>query len=158
HDGFSMSLEPPPRAPYRPLPLLLAVLVLALLPWLGQWYAHGRWSTSPRELWSSTLASLIAVAFGIWVLVLLRREREPHARPLADLEALTLAAPLTGLGNRRALERELARTMLRSRRLDHPLSLLYLDVDGLKQVNDRFGHAAGDDTLRGVGHAVRLCS
>ena len=50
------------------------------------------------------------------------------------------------------------RTMLRSRRLDHPLSLLYMDVDDLKQVNDRFGHAAGDETLRAVGHAVRHCS
>jgi len=151
-------LEPPPRAPFRPLPLLLAVLLLALLPWLGQWYADGALSRSPRELWSSTLASLIAIAFGIWVIVLLRRERETHARHLADLEALTLADPLTGLGNRRALERELARTMLRSRRLDHPLSLLYLDVDALKRVNDRFGHAAGDDTLRAVAHAVRQCS
>jgi len=150
--------EPPPRAPFRPLPLLLAVLLLALLPWLGQWYAGGALALSPRELWTSTLASLVAIAFGVWVIVLLRRERETHARHLADLEALTLADPLTGMGNRRALERELARTMLRSRRLDHPLSLLYLDVDALKRVNDRFGHAAGDDTLRAVAHAVRQCS
>src|SRR5262249_12741483 len=49
-------------------------------------------------------------------------------------------------------------TMLRSRRLDHPLALLFLDVDDLKLVNDRFGHAAGDDTLRAVAHAVRQCS
>src|SRR5262249_8193272 len=97
-------------------------------------------------------------AFGVWVIVLLRRERATNARHLADLEVLTLADPLTGLGNRRALERELARTMLRSRRLDHPLALLYLDVDDLKQVNDRFGHAAGDDTLRAVGHTRRPCS
>ena len=33
-----------------------------------------------------------------------------------------------------------------------------MDVDGLKEVNDRFGHAAGDDTLRAVGNAVRQCS
>ena len=102
--------------------------------------------------------SAIAVAFGVWVIVLLRRERETAARHLADLEALTLTDPLTGLGNRRALERELARTMLRSRRLDHPLTLLYLDVDDLKVVNDRFGHAAGDGVLRAVANAVRVCS
>jgi len=88
----------------------------------------------------------------------LRRERALHQQHLADLEALTLADPLTCLGNRRALERELARSMLRSRRLGHPLALLYMDVDDLKHVNDRFGHAAGDDTLRAVGHAVRQCS
>jgi len=109
-------------------------------------------------MWSSSVASAIAIAFGVWVIVLLRRERDTTSRHLTDLEALTLADPLTGLGNRRALERELARTMLRSRRLDHPLALLYMDVDDLKHVNDRFGHASGDDTLRAVGHAVRQCS
>jgi diguanylate cyclase (GGDEF)-like protein len=147
------------RPPFRLLPLLLAVLGLALLPWLSDWYARGAFiGRSPRELWSSSLASLVAIAFGVWVIVLLRRERAATHRHLGDLEALTLADPLTGLGNRRALERELARSMLRSRRLDHPLVLLYMDVDDLKQVNDRFGHAAGDATLRAVGAAVRQCS
>jgi len=151
-------LEPPPRPPFQLAPLLLAVLLLALLPWLTTWYETGQWSPSTREMWSSSLASAIAIAFGVWVIVLLRRERAANTRHLADLEALTLADPLTGLGNRRALERELSRSMLRSRRLDHPLALLYMDVDGLKEVNDRFGHAAGDDTLRAVGNSVRQCS
>jgi diguanylate cyclase (GGDEF)-like protein len=48
--------------------------------------------------------------------------------------------------------------MLRSRRLDHPLSLMFLDVDDLKQVNDRFGHAGGDETLRVVANVARACS
>jgi len=148
-----------PRPPFRLLPLLVAVLVLALVPWLSDWYTRGGFAgRSPREIWSSSAASLVAIAFGIWVIVLLRRERAATVRHLGDLEALTLADPLTALGNRRALERELARSMLRSRRLDHPLSLLYMDVDDLKQVNDRFGHSAGDATLRAVAAAVRQCS
>ena len=151
-------LEPPPRPPFRLLPPLLAVLGLASLPWLTRLYASGALTGSPREMWSSSAASAIAVTFGVWLIVLLRRERETAQRHMADLEALTLSDPLTGLGNRRGLERELARTMLRSRRLDHPLALLYMDVDDLKLVNDRFGHATGDDTLRAVGHAVRQCS
>ena len=151
-------LDPPQRPPFRLLPLLLAVLGLALLPWLTRIYESGALNLSPRETWSSGLASAIAIAFGLWVMVLLRRERDTTARHLADLEALTLSDPLTGLGNRRALERELARTMLRSRRIDHPLALVYMDDDDMKQVNDRFGHAAGDDTLRAVGHAARMCS
>jgi len=138
--------------------LLLAVGLLAMLPWISQLLASGALPRSPRETWTSIAASAVAVAFGVWVLVLLRRERATNARHLADLEALTLSDPLTGLGNRRALERELARTMLRSRRLDHPLSLLYLDVDDLKLVNDRFGHASGDETLRALGRAARQCS
>jgi diguanylate cyclase (GGDEF)-like protein len=151
-------LEPPLRPPFRLLPLLLAVLALAMLPWLTAWYESGELARSPRETWSSSVASAIAIAFGVWVIVLLRRERETNQHHLADLEALTLTDSLTGLGNRRSLERELARTMLRSRRLDHPLVLLYMDVDDLKQVNDRFGHASGDETLRAVAHAVRQCS
>ena len=148
----------PPQPPFRLLPLLLAVVALACLPWLTDWYRSGALVGSPREVAASSIASAIAVAFGVWVIVLLRRERETAARHLADLEALTLTDPLTGLGNRRALERELARTMLRSRRLDHPLTLLYLDVDDLKVVNDRFGHASGDGVLRAVANAVRVCS
>ena len=151
-------LEPPPRPPFRLVPLLLAVLLLASLPWLTQRYQSGQWLPSSREMWSSIVASAIAIAFGVWVLVLLRRERALHQQHLADLEALTLADPLTGLGNRRALERELARSMLRSRRLGHPLALLYMDVNDLKHVKGRIGNAAGDDTLRAVGHAVRQCS
>lgn len=150
--------EKPPSPPFRLLPLSLAVLALALLPWLTARYQHGDWSRSPREMWSSSVASAIAITFGAWIIVLLRRERETAARHMADLEALTLTDPLTGLGNRRALERELGRTMLRSRRLDHELTLLYMDVDDLKQVNDRFGHAGGDVTLRAVAHAIRQCS
>lgn len=152
-----MSRESPPT-PFKLLPLLVTVVLLALLPWVTQWYEHGAPAATARGIWSSILASAIAVGFGLWVIVLLRRERETHRRHLADLEALTLSDPLTGLGNRRALERELARSMLRSRRLDHPLSLLFLDVDGLKAVNDRFGHAAGDETLRAVALATRQCS
>jgi len=151
-----MSRPEPPAQRSAPLPL--AVLLLGLLPWVSQFLATGELSRSPRETWTSIAASAVAIAFGAWVLVLLRRERATNARHLADLEALTLSDPLTGLGNRRALERELARTMLRSRRLDHPLALLYLDVNDLKLVNDRFGHAAGDETLRALGSTLRQCS
>lgn len=146
------------RARFSTWPLLLGALVLAALPWLSSLYHEGSLAGSPREWWTSTAASLIAIAFAAWVMVLLRRERETTRRHLADLEALTLTDPLTGLGNRRALERELARAMLRSRRLDHPLSLLFLDVDDLKVVNDRFGHAGGDETLRVAANVTRACS
>lgn len=139
-------------------PLLVGALVLASLPWLSSLYRDGSLADSPRELITSIATSLIAVAFASWVIVLLRREHATARRHLDDLEALTLTDPLTGLGNRRALERELARAMLRSRRLDHPLSLLFLDVDDLKVVNDRFGHSGGDETLRVVANVTRSCS
>lgn len=157
-----MSRIDPPTSPLQARtgtwPLLVGALVLASLPWVSALFRDGSLAESPREMLTSVAASLIAVAFAAWVMVLLRRERATARRHLADLEALTLTDALTGLGNRRALERELAKAMLRSRRMDHPLTLLFLDVDDLKSVNDRFGHSGGDETLRVVANVTRACS
>jgi len=153
-------IDPPGTPPtgVGMLPLLAGAALLAALPWLSSLYREGTLADSPREMLSSIAASLIAIAFAAWVIVLLRRERATARQHLADLEALTLTDALTGLGNRRALERELARVMLRSRRLDLALSLLYLDVDDLKVINDLFGHSGGDETLRVVANVTRACS
>ncbi|HTR97183.1 MAG TPA: GGDEF domain-containing protein [Candidatus Acidoferrales bacterium] len=155
--------EPKPQASIsgnapRTIPLLAGAIVLASMPWLATLFETGTLVRSDREFWTSVVASAAAVGFGIWVIVLLRRERRVARQHVRDLEELTLTDPLTGLGNRRGLERDLAKAMLRSRRLDHPLALLYMDVDDLKVVNDRFGHAGGDETLRVVGNVARSCS
>ncbi len=151
--------EPAPARTREPrAALIVGALVLAVLPWLASRIGEGSFDFTSGELWTLAFTSAFAIGFGIWVLVLLRRERAAAAQHLADLEALTLTDPLTGLGNRRGLERELSKAMLRSRRLDHPLSLLFMDVDDLKIVNDRYGHAAGDETLRVVGNVTRSCS
>lgn len=154
--------RPEPNAkrqkPAPTAPLVAGAIVLAGMPWAASMLETGALFHSTASLWSSVVASAFAVGFGMWVIVLLRRERHTARQHLEDLEALTLTDPLTGLGNRRGLERDLARAMLRSRRLDHPLTLLYMDVDDLKVVNDRFGHAAGDETLRVVGSVARSCS
>jgi diguanylate cyclase (GGDEF)-like protein len=60
---------------------------------------------------------------------------------------------LTGLMNRREWDSRLHQAIARSRRSGQPLSVLLLDVDGLKQVNDRDGHAAGDEYLQAVSNA-----
>jgi diguanylate cyclase (GGDEF)-like protein len=150
--------SPDDRHTLQTVPLLVGAVVLASLPWLTSLWQSGTLASSSREAWSSAIASAFAVGFGLWVIVLMRRERRIQRQHLEDLEELTLTDPLTGLGNRRGLERDLAKAMLRSRRLDHPLALLYMDVDDLKLVNDRFGHAAGDETLRVVGNVTRSCS
>ena len=67
-------------------------------------------------------------------------------------EALT--DPLTGIHNRRAFDVDLEREVSRARRPGRPLSLAVIDVDGLKEINDRSGHGAGDDTLRAVADAL----
>lgn len=62
---------------------------------------------------------------------------------------------LTGLYNRRALASHLPQWTAWSARYGHPLTLLLIDVDGFKQVNDRFGHAEGDKALKAVSTALR---
>ncbi len=76
-----------------------------------------------------------------------RRARRQAAGSTA-VSAQALTDPLTGVLNRRgfldAAERELAR----ARRYEHPFALAYVDVRGLKAVNDTEGHLAGDELLR----------
>lgn len=61
---------------------------------------------------------------------------------------LSITDPLTGAFNRRYLMEQLPRELERCRRYASPLSVILCDVDHFKQVNDRFGHAAGDDVLQ----------
>jgi len=76
---------------------------------------------------------------------------QASVRRLAE-EALT--DPLTGIHNRRAFEVDLEREVSRARRHNRPLSLAVIDVDGLKAINDKGGHGAGDETLRALADAL----
>lgn len=62
---------------------------------------------------------------------------------------------LTGLPNRRAFEERLPVELSRFSRSGRPLSLVLLDLDGFKGVNDRLGHPAGDEVLREISHILR---
>jgi len=75
-------------------------------------------------------------------------------RQVDQLAALSQTDPLTHLPNRRALRQHLAEEFRRSVRYGTPLSLLLVDIDGLKQVNDADGHAAGDRLIRTVADAI----
>jgi diguanylate cyclase (GGDEF)-like protein len=70
------------------------------------------------------------------------------------LAELSETDALTGLPNRRALRRRLAEEIGRASRYAAPVSLLILDVDALKQINDNGGHAAGDRAIRRVAEAI----
>lgn len=76
-------------------------------------------------------------------------------RQADTLVELSRTDPLTGLRNPRAFEERLAEEVARAARYREPLSLLVLDVDGLKAINDRSGHRAGDLALRAVADALR---
>jgi diguanylate cyclase (GGDEF)-like protein len=77
-----------------------------------------------------------------------QRERVRHLEKLADQDALVPMA------NRRAFVRELARMIAFTERYNTPASLLYFDINRLKEINDTLGHAAGDAVIRHVANTL----
>jgi diguanylate cyclase (GGDEF)-like protein len=71
------------------------------------------------------------------------------------LAELAATDPLTGLSNTRAFQERLRHELGRVARYQETLSLLLIDVDDLKRVNDYYGHAAGDEVLGSVADAIR---
>jgi diguanylate cyclase (GGDEF)-like protein len=75
---------------------------------------------------------------------------------LSEVERLATRDSLTGLANRRLFDESLHRETARAERLGAPLSLVVLDVDHFKQVNDTYGHPTGDRVLCEVANALAL--
>lgn len=76
------------------------------------------------------------------------------AESRAELERLSRVDSLTGLANRRQFDERFALALKRLKRHGIPVTLMYLDVDHFKQVNDRHGHAAGDAVLTVFGRRL----
>ena len=83
----------------------------------------------------------------------LKAEQEERRSERLALDATTDF--LTGLSNRRAWNDQLAREEERCRRYGHPAAVLVADLDGLKEINDSAGHAAGDQLLESAANAMR---
>lgn len=123
----------------RPLwrPLLGTVLAVVLVAWLLLGIA---------QLWYPPMAALLVLGLGLVALVLqgLRRTRRQAE-----------SDPLTGLANRIKFDSELEHELRSSRRTGQPLSLLLLDLDNFKRLNDGLGHPAGDEVLRALSGILR---
>jgi diguanylate cyclase (GGDEF)-like protein/PAS domain S-box-containing protein len=74
---------------------------------------------------------------------------------LGELKRLSLADPLTGLGNRRSVVHEFERRLAELKRFGINFGVLFLDIDGFKRVNDTHGHEAGDRVLAAVGRTLK---
>ena len=72
----------------------------------------------------------------------------------SEVEQLAVTDELTGLYNRRFLTLKMKEEFLRSQRFEHPFSIIIVDLDRFKEVNDRFGHDQGDRVLRLVAGAL----
>jgi diguanylate cyclase (GGDEF)-like protein len=118
-----------------------------------------RRSFDPWEMFAMTVAgSMAALGVAGWMIgrrddVLERRNEE--LRALSErLQGLSATDALTGIANRRTFDERLAIEVARANRYGAPLSLVMLDLDHFKELNDRFGHLTGDEVLKRVASLV----
>lgn len=95
-------------------------------------------------------AITLAESFAQHVAMLVKRVQQ-----MAELERSAVTDTLTGLGNREGFERVVRNKLARARRYEHHLNFVMLDLDNFKRVNDTFGHAVGDVTLKRVAETLR---
>jgi diguanylate cyclase (GGDEF)-like protein len=84
----------------------------------------------------------------------MQRELEAARARITQLERLADEDSLAPIANRRAFVRELSRMIAFTRRYGPPSSVIYFDVNGMKQINDTHGHPAGDAALRHVAEIL----
>lgn len=99
---------------------------------------------------ASFLAAFAAGLAMTFAFLLLQKERSE-----AEAQRLATTDPLTGAFNRRSFHEIAEREMSRARRASQPLSIIMLDIDHLRAVNDEHGYRAGDEVLRRVADIVR---
>ena len=85
----------------------------------------------------------------------LQRLLRENARLFAEVQRLAVTDPLTGLYNRHKLAEALDVEVERSRRYGRSLSMVMIDLDGLKRINDTLGHNVGDEVLQAAANAIR---
>jgi diguanylate cyclase (GGDEF)-like protein len=119
--------------------------------------------------WLATVSSLTAARFLVPILVIfllaalgmqlmtfedmtfeLRRTNKRLESAQSDLRQAVITDPLTGTRNRRFFEEVIGREMQRHRRYKTPLSIVFIDIDHFKMINDTLGHETGDQVLREV--------
>lgn len=120
---------------------LIRAVWVALLP-PGSYGLYQQIPLNPVTFFLSSIA-LLAQTFGFMHML--------HCRVTEDLHKLAARDSLTGAFNRRSLEEEFQRLRAMHLRAGEALSLVMIDIDHFKSVNDRYGHLAGDEVLR------RLC-
>ena len=117
----------------------------AQVAFAGAAYAVVLWGdvtlTTGIARWSVTLAGMIVAG------LMVRSMNREVDRLVSELDATAARDPLTAVLNRRGLDERLGIELTRARRTGEPLTMVACDLDGLKQINDEHGHAAGDEAL-----------
>ena len=128
------------------------VLVLQVT-FIAAAYAGGLYLVDPGPVAISRWLTMVGLVIGTALIVLLLSER--NRQLVRDLDTAARTDRLTGLANRLAFEERFDEEIARCDSEGVPLSLLIGDVDRLKEINDRWGHAAGDTALTQVAHTLK---
>ncbi len=153
-----------PQAAYRPtfVKSLVMVPIRTLDPVgaIGNYWAHERTPSAQEVSLLQALADSTSVAMenvGVYAELEQRVRDRTTALQQAneEIERLSLTDELTGLNNRRGFHLHAGSALRSGRSLHHSSLLAFLDVDGLKQVNDTEGHDAGDALIRDIAAALR---
>ncbi len=119
------------------------IYLIAIVPTLTEWLESGAFPKAPREAITDLMLTLLLLAVS-WLVC------RQHDRILE----MAQTDGLTGLLNNRCFHGDLQQEIQRARRQNTPLSLAVLDLDGFKGVNDRHGHAEGDEVLCRVARLI----
>lgn len=110
--------------------------LLILFPTLTEYLESGRFPDTPRDFITDVVMTVVTA-----IIVIMINKRNKM------IEHLSLRDPLTGIGNRRQFDLDIQQEVLRSRRTESGLGLIFFDLDGFKAINDAYGHKEGDHVL-----------
>ena len=126
----------------------LALAAVCAAVWEAADVLSGEVYSSPVvPVWNTTTRLLTYVL----VVILLTRLR----MTLRSSALLALTCPLTGVGNPRGFDEAMRQAMDHAKEARRPLSVVYLDLDDFKAINDQLGHSGGDSVLRALATALR---
>jgi diguanylate cyclase (GGDEF)-like protein len=118
---------------------------LGQVAFAGVAYAWVLWGTTTASTgaarWATTVTGMLVAG------AMVRAMNREVDHLVGELDATAARDPLTGVLNRRGLGERLGIELTRSRRTSEPLTMIAVDLDGLKEINDEYGHAAGDEAL-----------
>ena len=128
---------------------MTALLLLFLFGYLS--YAGVFWESHSEPLDLIVPAVFFLGACFVWLSTTLSLQTAMDLIHITRLEREIITDPLTGVFNRRYLDRRLGEEAVSARRYNLHLSVLLLDIDHFKQVNDKYGHQTGDQVLITLG-------
>jgi diguanylate cyclase (GGDEF)-like protein len=131
---------------FYPVRLSVPVGVLVVFGYVGA----TTFGSSPPD---PTYVGVITTALAI-VAVMCAWQAQNHERDRNLLSLISRTDPLTDTLNRRGFEELVESALAKARRIDQPVTLMMLDLDGFKRINDSLGHAAGDELLTWVAHGI----